>query len=409
MIKKLRIKFIILSMIALFVLLAFVIGAMNIMNYRLLVSEADDTLNLIAENGGIFPDFISDKRTDHPPFFTPETPYETRYFSVVYDSDGNLLFTDTRRISAVDSDRAAQLAMQVLRSGKKTGFLDQYRYLRVSGKILTRIIFLDCGRKLDSFRTFLTSSIIMSLAGYAGFFVAILFFSKRIVAPVAESYEKQKRFITDAGHEIKTPLTIISADADVIEMEYGENEWTEDIKSQTERLVRLTDNLVHLSRMEEPVQNDDAIDFPLSDIISDIASSFTAVARAYNRNFHYELQSMIEMRGSEKSIIELTEILLENAVKYTPDGGSIFLTLKKEGKSIELSVKNDTTEPIPKDKLKLIFDRFYRLDGSRNSETGGHGIGLSIAKAIAEAHNGKITANTEDCGILNITVRFNSR
>ena len=408
MIKRLRFKFIILSMTALFILLAFVICAINVMNYRLLISEADDTLKLIAENGGIFPDFIGDMKKDRPPFFTPESPYETRYFSVVYDSAGVLLFTDTRRISAVDSAQAAELANRVLQSGKLAGFLDGYRYLRVSDKILTRIIFLDCGRKLNSFRTFLASSIIMSVVGYAGFFTALLFFSKRIVSPAAESYEKQKRFITDAGHEIKTPLTIIKADADVMEMEYGESEWLSDIKSQTERLSALTNNLVKLSRMEEADQKSEMIGFPLSDIISEIAVSFTAVARADNKKFSYDVQPAIEMRGDEKSIIELTEILLDNSVKYAPEGGNIFLTLVKEGKNIKLSVKNDTAQPIAPEKLKLIFERFYRLDESRSSESGGHGIGLSIAKAIAEYHGAKITAQTESDGMLNITVLFHS-
>lgn len=406
MIKRLRFKFIVLSMIALFILLAFVIIGMNAMNYRLLVDEADDTLRIIAENGGVFPEFRGDMKNERPPFMSPEAPYETRYFSVLFDSRGETLFIDTNRITAVDPNQAAELAAQALHSGEATGFIDRYRYLCLSDKILTRISFLDCGRKLDSYRTFLMTSIIMSLVGYAGFFVALLFFSKRIVAPVAESYEKQKRFITDAGHEIKTPLTVIKADADVIEMEYGENEWLDDIKNQTDRLTALTDNLVYLSRMEESAQNVPMIEFPLSDVISDAATSFSTVARAQGKDFRYEIQPMIEMRGNEKAVIELTEILLENSVKYTPAEGKIKLTLNKEGKNVRLSVKNTVAEPISKDSLKLMFERFYRLDASRNSETGGHGIGLSVAKAIAEAHGGKISAETEPDGTLNITVLF---
>lgn len=406
MIKKLRSKFIILSMIALFILLTLIVTGINALNYGQLTNETDEMLRVIAENGGKMPEFRFERNDNRPPFMSPETPYETRYFSVAFDSSGEPLFIDTKFISAIDPAKALELAEQVLNSGKLKGFYDEYRYLRISDKFITRICFLDCGRKLNAYYNFLETSVKMALIGYAGFFVVLLFFSKRIVAPVAESYEKQKRFVTDAGHEIKTPLAVIKADADVLEMENGENEWTSDIKNQTDRLTRLTENLVRLSRMEEQGNNLDTKVFSLSDAAEEAARSFSALAKSRGKDFKTDIAPGIEIRGNEKSITELIDILSENAVKYAPDGGKINLILKKEGRNVFLSVKNTVKEPISDENLKLMFERFYRLDESRNSETGGNGIGLSVAKAVAEAHGAKIKSRREADETLDITVSF---
>lgn len=408
MLKKLRLKFILLSMVALLVLLTFVIAGMNIMNYNSLIKEADDTLNFLAENGGIFPEFKLEMKVERPPFMSPEAPYETRFFSVLFDADLNVLYVDTEKIKAVDYTQAANYARQVLNTDKELGFIENYRFLRRTDSNLTRIIFLDCGRKLNDFYGFLYASINMAIIGYVLFFVAILFFSKRIVAPVAESYEKQKRFITDASHEIKTPLTIIQADADVIEMEQGDNEWLTDIKNQTQRLVGLTNDLVYLTRMEETRVETVTIEFPLSDITSETAAAFLTAARTKNITLDIDVQPMLEMRGNEKEIIQLTNILLDNALKYTPEGGGIKLSLERRGKNIQLEVSNTIKDPISEESLKQMFDRFYRIDASRSTDTGGYGIGLSIAKAIAEAHGAKISAHILKENTFAVTVAFAS-
>ena len=342
-----------------------------------------------------------------PPGMSPEIPYESRYFSVTLDSKtGSVIQAETSRIVSVDTTQAIEYAKNVLCEGNRRGFADSFRYVIRTEDTFIRITFLDCGRKLNAFQNFLLASAGMSLAGYLVVFALIAFFSNRIIRPISESYEKQKRFITDAGHEIKTPLTIINADADVLAMELGENEWLEDIQKQAKRLTALTNDLVMLSRMEEAENTMPMIEFPFSDVVTETASSFQALAQTQEKVFQCQIQPMLTLRGNEKAIGQLVSILLDNALKYSPVNGTVSLTVEKQNRMLCLSVYNTTTNEITKENLPLLFDRFYRTDPSRNSQTGGYGIGLSVAKAIVTAHNGKIHASTEDGHSLQITVVF---
>lgn len=396
MIRKLRLKLVALSMAALFALLAGIIAGMNVINYNAVVSEADNTLTLLAKNGGVFPDFEGGGgKGGLPPHMSPEAPYETRYFSVLLNENGEVLQTDTGRIKAVDSEMAIAYANLVVSRGTERGFAEHYRFMRTAEGAGARITFLDCGRSLESFRSFLLVSVGMALAGYLLFFFVILFFSGRIIRPVAESYEKQKRFITDAGHEIKTPLTVIKADEDVLEMDYGENEWLRDIQKQAARLTALTNDLVSLSRMEEAKDALQRIEFPFSDVVEEAAASFQALTQTRDMPFRVHIQPTLSLTGDEKAIHQLVGILLDNALKYSPPKSAVSLTLERQGKTARLSVCNGTESLIPKESLPLLFERFYRTDPSRNSQTGGHGIGLSLAKAIVEAHGGRIQARSD--------------
>lgn len=406
MIKKLRMKFVAMSMMALFVLLSVIVAGMNIMNYRAIIANADDTLSLLSGNRGTFPKFDGDNRNNLPHNMSPEAPYELRYFSVLLGKYDEVLQADTGKIKAVDTAQAIAYAGQVAADGADRGFIDDYRFSCYSEGDETRIVFLDCGREMTSFHTYLLISIGMAFIGYAVFFFAILFFSGRIIRPVTESYEKQKRFITDAGHEIKTPLTIIKADVDVLEMEQGENEWTQDIQKQAQRLTALTKDLVYLARMEEAEDTLQMIEFPFSDVVSEAASSFQAPAQTQGKQFQCNIQPMLSITGNEKAIHQLVGILLDNAFKYSPENGTVTLTVEKQNRSVRLSVYNTTSEKIAKETLPKLFDRFYRIDASRDLRTGGYGIGLSVAKAIVTAHNGKIQAHTEDGDSLQITVTF---
>lgn len=437
MIKKLRSKFIILSMVAVFILLGSIVAAMNLLNYRAVVQDAEETLGYLAQNKGTFPEMMDGPRygefheefgerpedaegnfeegkesgkmfrpKEFPKWMSPETPYESRFFSVLLDSEGTVVATDIREIASVSEEEAAAYAVSINESGKERGFIDDYRYLRTEEEAGVRIVFLDCGRKLESFRTFLLLSLIAAAAGYVLFFIVIFFYSKRIVRPVAESYEKQKRFITDAGHEIKTPLAIIKADADVLEMDYENNEWIEDIQKQTERLTSLTSDLVSLARMEEGKSAFVISDFCLSDAVEEEADAFQMLAQSSGKELKIEVQPALFMNGDEKTIRRLVNIFMDNALKYSPENTAVELELKKSGKQIVLSVFNQTSEPVEKEKLGLLFDRFYRTDSSRNSETGGHGIGLSMAKAIVESHGGKISASSPDGNSLRMEAVF---
>ncbi|MCI6957920.1 MAG: ATP-binding protein [Clostridiales bacterium] len=234
----------------------------------------------------------------------------------------------------------------------------------------------------------------------------VVYCSGRIVRPFAESYEKQKRFITDAGHEIKTPLTVLQADADILEMELGSNEWLSDMQGQIKHLSALTNDLVSLARMEEGETSLHLLEIPVSDVISEAAESFRSLAQAQGKTLAVRVEPMLSMAADEKSIRQLIGILLDNALKYSPEGSEITLNFSKQARQLKLTVTNTSSAPLPGENPDILFERFYRVDSSRNSQTGGHGIGLSIAKAIVTAHGGKIHAATIADTALQITAQF---
>ena len=375
MIQKLRVKFITASMLSLALVLLVILGGVNAMSYQKVVRDADRILALLSENRGVFPQQTPpDDRGGKPgPIpvlghgISPETPFESRFFSVLLNEKGQVLQSDTGQIAAVDDQSAGEMAQAVWSSGSASGFQGDYRYIRAAEAEGTRFIFVDCGRSLSNFRTTLIASVLVALAGLLAVFLLLLILSKRIVRPVAESYEKQRRFITDAGHELKTPLTIIGADLDLVEPELEGNEWLQDIRCQVRRLTGLTQDLIFLSRMEEetpPIQ-------PIE----------------------------LSYPGDEKAIRQLLSILLDNALKYTPEEGEVEIALKKEGRMIRLSVSNTIAHPMERETLGRLFDRFYRGDQSRSSQTGSYGLGLSIAKGIVLAHRGKIRAESSGASL----------
>lgn len=406
MIKKLRIKLIAASMASLFFVLFIIGGIVGILNYRKIVVDADQILAIMEENAGKFPQKFSGDRKDKHPGMSPEVPYESRYFSALFDKNGNIILIDTSKIVSIDTTQAMEYASEVWEKNREQGFLENYRYRRTVSNGEVRIIFLDCRRQLDNFQNFLLTTFWVSGIGLLSVFILMVYLSARIVKPFSDNYEKQKRFITDAGHELKTPLTIIEADTEVLEMDFGENEWLQDIQSQTKRLEDLTNTLVVLSRMEEGQNSNMRVEFPLSDMLEEVCHTFQAPAKVQEKELTSTIEPMISMKGDEKAIRGLVTILLDNAVKYTNENGHIAVNLEKKKNRIYLSVFN-TTEFISKEQICHLFDRFYRTDVSRNSQTGGYGLGLSIAAATVESHRGKIFAETEDEKSLRITVIFN--
>ena len=433
-IKRLKRRFIALAMVSLTILLAFIVTGMNIMNYNDVVSDADARLDVLEQNsdrllnprmtprdfkgpgplnnpadeadadnnsagmnGKSTEDFFYGKGGERGPFMTRDEAEESRFFIVTTDENGAVKKSNTDRIASVDEEGAKEYAEKALASGKDKGFVDEIRYSVDDNGSETVITFLDCGRVLESFRDYLKASIKMSVAGLLAVFGIITFFAGRIIKPVAESYEKQKRFITDAGHEIKTPLAIIKANLDVIKMDPDSTEESlQDIDEQVDRLAGLTNDLVYLSRMEEAEESLVMSDVPLSDIVNETASSFEALAKDKGKAIELDIEPMLSINGSTKEIEKLVSILLENAVKYSDESEPIKVSLKKDGRNCTLEVSNRTAEEVSNESLAHVFERFYRTDESRNSATGGHGIGLSMASAIVSAHKGKISARTTD-------------
>ena len=405
MIKKLRIKFVAISVFSVVFVLCIIVGAINMLNYQNVVREADAILTLLQKNDGVFPEDGRQEELEDDFFqgISPELPYESRYFSAILDEDGMMVQIDMGRIAAVDEETASEYVYDILSSDKRRGFIAQYRYIKQDMQDGTMVVCLDCSRTLSNFRSFLIFSIITLVFGSFAVMLLLILFSKRVIHPVVEGHEKQKRFITDAGHEIKTPLTNIGADASVLESEYGENEWLEDIQLKVKRMAALTEDLISLARMEESEGRMRMTEFSLSDAATESVHSFRGLARTQNKTLTEEIEPGIKIVGDEKSLRRLISILLDNALKYSPEDGIIVLTVKKRRRNTVISVYN-TAEYVSKESLKHLFERFYRSESSRNSETGGSGIGLAIAKAITEAHRGKISAYSADEKSLLVTV-----
>lgn len=490
MLKKLRRKFIAIAMLSVSIVLIAIVGTINIANYMSTNEALDARLKLIAGNGGTFPDLLErgsmgeegnttdesinkgtptpkeppSGRTDvQPPEdmnqadlkddnlkendlkendfkendlkrhgISPESQFDTRYFTVTINSKGEVENIDTSKIASVSSENAAEYAKKLWKSGKKgdgkSGFADNCKYLTVDEDGATMYIFLSCQRELSTIKTYILASVGISVFGLLVVFVMIYFFSGKILKPVSESYEKQKRFITDASHEIKTPLTIIDANTEVIEMMEGENEWTSSTRKQIARLTSLTEKLVFLSRMDEEATKLEMLEFSLSDAILDTAEPFKAVAGTKGKKLTIDVIDGILYTGDEKTIRQLVSILLDNAIKYsgcssvscekatqtqsncvTTTGDpapEIELTMRPSGKNRIITVWNtvDDTANIKKGRQDMLFERFYRTDASRNSKTGGFGIGLSAAYAIVKAHKGKITAESKDGQSIKFTI-----
>ncbi len=406
MIKKMRRKFIIAAMLAVTAVLTVIIGGMITVNYFNLVSTADTTIDMIQSNDGRFPraEFSPDKKPfEHKPF-SPETPFETRYFTVRLDREGNPVVFDIDFVAAIDISEAEEMAKTVFLRDESSGFYGNYRFGLADTEKGSIIVFLDCFRSLSTFRSFAFSGIFISVIGLAAVFILVLIFSGVIVRPIAESYEKQRRFITDASHEIKTPLAIISANAEVIETENGESEWTNSIKNQVENLSGLTQNLITLSRMEEgkePAMNT----VSLSQVVIESLEPFYTLASSKDKMLTTHIDADISVIGNDPMLRQLVSILADNAVKYSNENAEIIVSLKKQGRGSVLSFEN-TVDGISTGNHDRLFDRFVRSDNSRNSQTGGHGIGLSVAKAIAETHKATVSAFSPNGKILNISVIF---
>lgn len=391
MLKKLKRKFLVASILSLATVISILIGTINFLNYKSVMGRADEILDFIMENDGKFPDIKLDLPLPED-FITAETPYESRFFTAIYDPDGRMISVDTANIAAVDDNMAAEMANEVKGSNNNRGLWGNYRFLIESEYGYTRIIFLDCTKSLENFSVFLVLSITFSLLGIVAVFFFLLIISERILKPISESYDKQRRFIADAGHDIKTPLTIIDADTELLTLEVGENEWLEDIRRQTERLSALTTELIYLSKMEERRKAEYTF-FPISDVTEDIATSFGAPAKKKSINLVTDIAPGIFYKGDETGIKKLINILFDNAIKYSPDNTEITVTLKRQKGDICLTVKNYAKE-LTDEAIAHIFERFYRSDSARSS-AGGFGIGLSVAQAIVTTHKGKISAEKD--------------
>ena len=401
MLKKLKAKFLLTTFFTMVSFIGTVIAAINLINYAAVINMADDTLELLMDNDGEFPNQYDDFSSDFGFLITPETPYQSRYFTILYEGD-NLISANIDNIASIDEEKAVSMASSVKKSGFKQGFWTNYRFMVKESEGKAHIIFLDCTSTLNSANTFLILSIAISSLGVILMFGILSFISNKVLKPINDGYERQKQFITDAGHDIKTPITIIDADAELLEMDVGENEWLSDIKKQTARLASLTSDLIYLSRMEERETTPHTL-FSISDIAEEVVSSFAAPAKTKGIDLKVSIAKNFSYNGDQESIAKLFSLLLDNAIKYSPENETVSFTLKKIGRNAYIKITNLAPD-LTAETISHMFDRFYRSDKSRSSK-GGFGIGLSVVDAIVSAHKGRIsTMKVIETLVIEITI-----
>lgn len=399
MIKKLQRKFVMITMASLTLVMVLLVGTMNIINFYQMEHRISGIIKILSENEGRFPKFDKGKLPKGEPHFgfqmNEETQFEMRYFVVKLDENNIVSEIDTGHIAAITSTDAKEYAQKVIKTNKNSGYTGIYKYAVVEQLNGSMIIFIDNRNQLQTTSLFLLISIGVALSTLLLVFILVSIFSKRAIKPIVISMEKQKQFITDAGHEIKTPLAIISANADVLELTSGGNEWISSIRNQTTRLDKLVKNLLTLSKMDEGNIELVYTDFDLSEAVYEIARPFETIAETQNKKFSMDIQPDLKLNGDVDGIHQLVSTLVDNAIKYSNEEGIIKISVTSTKKGSKLEVYN-TVDNIDTENLDKLFDRFYRADSSRARETGGYGIGLSIAKSIVEAHHGKLTVKSED-------------
>ena len=402
MIRRLRRRFIRIATLSVTAVMLLLTVLLNTANYVSTTRELRDMLQLISSNQGTIPAYrpageapAAPPKTPQPPrdgSFTAETPFSTRYFVLRYQDDGTLVKADLQSIASVTEEDITPYLAAAVAHGAGYGSYGSYRYyVTRTGEGRNMAVFLDGYQQLRSVGLVLLWSFAADAACILLVVVLVVLLSRRAIDPVVRSAEKQKQFITDASHELKTPITVISTCLRVLEMETGKQKWIDKAQAQTEKLTALVNALVTLSRMDEGVSPLKMEPFPLSEAVADTAEPFRDLAQSKGHSLVLDIAPGLTYKGDEYAIRQLVSILLDNAVKYARADSPITLTLEKTRRGVALRCRNGS-DLIPEETLAKLFDRFYRADPARSAATGGFGIGLSIARGIAEAHRGSICA-----------------
>ena len=401
--KKLRLKII-------GIVFASVVAAFMVMTIILVMCfgayrnrQADQITAMISENNGTVPQLkdYKQQQKNSQAFeryfnnYNEDSSYRTRFFRIFLDEDKKVTNVNMDHIAAVDEKKAVRMTkMAMLRRGK-VGLVGSYRYRKEykDGQVRS-IIFLDCKENQSFYHLAVTITITVSTLLTCLITVIFAIASKRAVRPFEINSNRQKQFITDASHELKTPLAIISANAEVLQYKGDGNEWTQNIIDQTKHMGKLINQLLVLAKLDEVQEKSEKQEADLKLLLEETIEPFEEVATQKKVTLKLHLEEGVTIRVNREQIAQLVSILTENAAKYVNDGGKIVWRLTKTQHGAVLVVKNTTEKELPD--TKRMFDRFYRSDSSRSSKTGGQGIGLSIAKKIVDSHKGSITAKAGD-------------
>lgn len=387
MVKKLKLRFILIAALAMAITLGVAFAVVNLTLRNEVTERTDYIIDLIYKNGGEFPSYEKYYYGLHS-----QTAYETRYYVAVINKQNVVIGLNSEHIYFPDSTELTDQLTDIIRLKKERGYIDDYRFGVFKSDYGKMVVVVDC--KTDR----MTNDMLLKITVYTVTICIVLviiilaFFSGVIVKPFVKNREKQKQFITDAGHELKTPIAIISANTEVLEMTEGENEWLTNIKSQTVRLNSLVRNMIDLSKMDEQGEKAVKESVNLSDIVNESISSFSVICESESISVKSFVEPDIEVLAQSENMIRLVGILIDNAIKYVDERKEIVVSLTHKGKKVLYKVTN-TCKGVEKTKLSHFFDRFYRADKSRNSKKGGYGIGLSMAKAICEREKFKIYAD----------------
>lgn len=417
--RRLRTKFIALSVASFTVVMVIIIIAINVITAVKIDSHNNNILTALSENGGDFPQKEEYEKYDFDGFaFGSEMPYSTRYFAVITDMFGKVVDVRMRHIASVTRDEAVKMALDVL-----PGHRSAYRDVNETAETLTAevgsnqrkkndfcyivsfcgdgyiAVFLDVARDNYIKSTLMVASVTAGVISVLLVSAAVSLLSGTAIRPFVKTVEAQKRFVADVSHELKTPIAIISADTEVLELDVPENEWLVSIKHQVKRMSSLVSDMLTLVRAEDPSSLRNIEDIDLSAAVDEITYSMRSLAEEKGRHFETYIESGITVRGEYDKIYELLSILFENMIKHSV-GDKLIVSLEKSGRDAVIKTRNACGQI---DSPERLFDRFYRADASRERSSGGFGIGLSVAKAVAEAHGGKINAQVCD-GYITFTV-----
>lgn len=309
------------------------------------------------------------------------------FYSVAFTYDGEVIEINNHDAQVYTDEDLEELAKKVLQEKDPSGVIDNLAYYRSDKGGYALVSFMDNTVLSGGMHTLFRYTLI-----FGGVAIVLLFFlarylAKRIVAPLEESYQKQKHFISDAGHELKTPISVVNANAELLSREIGENQWLQNIQYENERMGKLVGQLLDLARTENVAPQMERID--LSRLVDGEALPFDGVAFEHGLNLNENIAPGLVVNGNSTQLKQIVSILLDNAIKHGKDGKDVWLSLSKEHGYAKLSVINVGNE-IPEEHRKNLFERFYRVDEARNGEDKHYGLGLAIAKSIVEGHKGKI-------------------
>ena len=413
-IKKLRRKFITISFFSLFSVMLIMGGTIFFGNYFTSVRQMDNALNFLIDHGGEVDFETPERHWDEATYDTAvtssdnfsevirealrelfntkidqesESVFGLRYFAVVYENNENNPITT--HINEIDENSALVYADEALRQGSEYGWAGNYRYKIEHDDDQTVVVFLNVSNQIADQRRIGFIVLILSLFGSALSYLVIRIFSNRAIRPEIRNAENQKRFITNASHELKTPLAVIRANTELEMMMHGEDEWNQSTMNQVDRMTGLISNLVLIAKADEKANKEGRSDIDVSDAVTKAADAFIPVAKQNGKTLTKEIPADIRMVASESQIQQLVTLFVDNAIKYCDDGGEIKVTLNQKGKGVKIAVSNNYADGKNVDYTRFL-DRFYREDQSHNIDKGGFGIGLSIADSIVNQYRGKL-------------------